>query len=46
MIMVNLALLIEATNGDSRFASVGESSLPREATPGLPIMHKKQLTYY
>lgn len=39
-------LPIETAKGDSRFASVSQPSLPIEATPGLPIMVKKQLIYY
>ena len=45
-IKASLGLPIEPAKGNSRFASVGEPSLPIEATLGLPIMIKKQLIYY
>jgi hypothetical protein len=45
-IKVSFGLPIETVKAESRFAIVGEPSLPIEATPGLPIMVEKQSIYY
>jgi hypothetical protein len=45
-VKVSLGLPILITKGDSRFASIGDPGLPKEATPGLPMMVKKKVIYY